>query len=224
MECRIGRGGQRAIPRIWLLSDPIRLPDPSLLLPGLPRGSAVLLRGATMEVARRVARICRARGLALLVSGEGRLALRLGAGLHLPDRAPARNVLPFLLNRRGRLLSAAVHGRPGVARARRVGASVVLVSPAFPTLSHPGVPALGPLRWAALARGCGRPAVALGGMSARAMRRLPGRWAAGWAAIGAFGPVGAVASETQCLREVALKARSRLPWRNPPTHSLPRTQ
>jgi len=180
------------------LSDPIRLPDPSALLPGLPRGSAVLLRGATMEVARRVARICRARGLVLLVSGEGRLALRLGAGLHLPDRAAARNVLPFLLNRRlwnrgGRLLSAAVHGRAGLARARRVAASVVLVSPAFPTLSHPGLRALGPLRWAALARAAGQPAVALGGMSASAMRRLPGHWAAGWAAIGAFVRVGAVA-------------------------------
>jgi len=163
------------------------------LLPGLPRGAAVLLRGPTLEVARRVARICRERRLVLLVSGQGRLALRLGAGLHLPDRATSRDVLPFLLNRRGRLLSAAVHGRAGVTRARRIGAAVVLVSPAFSTLSHPGAPALGGLRWAALARGCGRPAVALGGMSARAIRRLPGRWAVGWAAIGAFGPVARVA-------------------------------
>ncbi len=129
------------------------------------------------------------RGLVLLVSGDGRLALRIGAGLHVPDRAPTRGLLPFLANRRAAWLSAAVHGRAGVARARRLGADVALVSPAFPTESHPGAPALGPMRWAALARGTGRPAVALGGMSARALRRLPRGVAAGWAGIGAWGDV-----------------------------------
>ena len=168
------------------MSDPGRLADPAPLLRGLPRGAAVLLRGAPPEVAARVARLCRRRGLVPLVSGEGRLALRIGAGLHVPDRAPTRGLLPFLLNRRGALLSAAVHGRAGLARARRLGADAVLVSPVFPTASHPGAPALGPLRWAALARAAGRPAVALGGMSARAMRRLPRGLAAGWAGIGVW--------------------------------------
>jgi len=172
-----------------LLSDPIRLPDPTPWLARLPRGAAVLLRGAAPEVAHRVARICRARRLVLLVSAEGRLALRLGAGLHVPDRTPTYGLLPFLLNRRGKWLSAALHGRAGMARARRISADLVLVSPVFPTASHPGAPALGPLRWAALARAAGRPAVALGGMSARGVRRLPRGLAAGWAAIGAWGDV-----------------------------------
>lgn len=200
MRHRIRRGGHRAIPAVWLLSDPLRLPDPAPLLGGLPRGAAVLLRGAPPEVAARVARRCRQRGLVALVSGDGRLALRIGAGLHVPDRAATRGLLPFLLSRRGRLLSAAVHGRVGLARARRIGADAVLVSPAFPTASHPGAPALGALRWAALARGAGRPAVALGGMSARAMRRLPRELAVGWAGIGVWKDV---SSGTQCLREVA---------------------
>ncbi|WP_240782478.1 thiamine phosphate synthase [Roseococcus sp. SYP-B2431] len=190
------------MPALWLLSDPARLPDPTPLLDGLPRGAAVLLRGAAPEVARRVARICRAKGLLLLVSGDGRAALRLGAGLHVPDRAACRNLLPFLLNRRSRLLSTAIHGRIGVARARRLGADAALVSPAFPTESHPGATALGPLRWAVLAGAARRPAVALGGMTALRMRRLPGRRAAGWAAIGAWQQ--SVAHQPQCLREVAL--------------------
>lgn len=150
----------------------------------------MLLRGAAPEVALRVARICRMRGLWLLVSGEGRLALRIGAGLHVPDRAPTRGLLPFLRNRRGAWLSAAVHGRVGVARARRLRVDAVLASPVFPTQSHPGAPALGPLRWAALAKAAGgaagRPAVALGGMSARRFRRLPRALAAGWAGIGVW--------------------------------------
>ncbi|WP_415838706.1 thiamine phosphate synthase, partial [Roseomonas mucosa] len=105
---------------------------------------------------------------------------------HLPDRRPATGVLPYLLARRRDpcrwRLSQAAHGRSGLARARRLGADGVLLSPAFPTASHPGAPALGPLRWAALARRAASSAVALGGMDARSARRLP-NWACGMAAL-----------------------------------------
>jgi thiamine-phosphate pyrophosphorylase len=99
-------------------------------------------------------------------------------------------LLPFLRARRGRglLLTAAVHGRRGLARARRLRADAVLVSPVFPTRSHPGARALGPLRWAALARRAGRPAIALGGIGPGNAGRLP-RWAAGLAAIDGFRPL-----------------------------------
>jgi thiamine-phosphate pyrophosphorylase len=128
----------------------------------------------------------------LLVAGDGRAALAARAGLHLPDRRASLQLLPFLLMRRRAprharpLLSLAVHGRAGVARARRLGADVALVSPAFPTASHPGAPGLGPNRWAALARALPCPAVALGGMDGRTARRIPGCCCAGWAAIGAW--------------------------------------
>lgn len=182
------------MPARWLLSDPARLPDPIPLLGRLPRGAAVLLRGAAPGLIRGVARVARARGLVLLVAGDGRAALAARAGLHMPDRLATRHILPFLLMRRHAAnrarpwLSLAVHGRAGVARARRMGADVALVSPAFPTASHPGTPALGPNRWARLARALPCPAVALGGVTARSARRIPGRWRAGWAAIGAWMP------------------------------------
>lgn len=187
-----GRGG-RVLPRLWLLSDPVRLPDPRAAAERLPRGAGVLARGAAPAVLEGLARLCRRRGLVLLVGGDGRAALRLRAGLHLPDRASARGVLPFLRVRRGgpgwAVLSVAVHGRAGLARGRRLGAELGLVSPAFPTASHPGAPALGVARWAGLAARLGRAAVALGGVSAATAGRLPRRGAgraAGLAAIGAL--------------------------------------
>lgn len=155
------------------------------MLARLPRGAAVLLRDLPDAAARRAARAARRRGLVPVVAGDGRLALALGAGLHLPDRRATRHLLPFLLNRRGRLLSLAVHGRAGVARVRRLRAGAALVSPAFATASHPGAPGLGPLRWAALARGLPCAALALGGMD-RHRARLLGRRAWGWAAIEAW--------------------------------------
>jgi thiamine-phosphate pyrophosphorylase len=180
------------VPRLWLLSDATRLPDPRPLALRLPPGAAVLARDLTPALLRPLAALCRARRLALLVAGEGRLALRLGAGLHLPDRRPTRGLLPFLLARRPRaLLSVAAHGRAGITRGRRIGAGAVLLSPAFASASHPGAPGLGPLRFAALARRVPPrlAVVALGGLTGPRAARLPRR-VAGLAAIGGWAGAG----------------------------------
>jgi thiamine-phosphate pyrophosphorylase len=174
------------------VSDPARLPDPRAAAARLPPGSAVLARGLAPEVLRGLARLARARRLALVVAGDGRLALALGAGLHVPDRYACRGLLAFLVARRqGALLSVAAHGRAGLARARRVRAGVVLLSPAFPTASHPGAPALGPLRWAALAARApgGVAVVALGGIRPDSAARLPRPRLAGLAAVAGLGAV-----------------------------------
>jgi thiamine-phosphate pyrophosphorylase len=177
----------RPLPRLWLFTDPVRLPDPLAAASRLPAGAAVVARGLAVPGLARLAALARRRRLVLLVAGDGRAALRWpGAGLHLADRtSPARHLLPFLAVRaRGapRLLTQAAHGRAGLARGRRVRADAVILSPVFATRSHPGAPALGPLRWAALARPAGRPAVALGGVAGARAARLPRR-AAGLAAI-----------------------------------------
>ncbi len=184
------RARGRILPRLWLLSDPDRLPDPRAAASRLPRGQGVLARSVKRGVLRALARLARARGLMLLVGGDGRAALRVRAGLHVPDRRDARGLLPFLLARRAgapwALLSMAVHGRPALARARRLRPDLGFVSPAFPTASHPGAPALGPLRWGMLAALLPAPAVALGGVGPRTAGRLPLRRVKGLAAIGAL--------------------------------------
>ncbi|GGC27904.1 hypothetical protein GCM10011504_02600 [Siccirubricoccus deserti] len=175
------------LPGLWLLSDPRRLPDPRAAAARLPPGAAVVARDLAPAVLAGLAAVARRRRLLLLVAGEGRLALRHGAGLLLPDRRPTTGLPAFLAARRRHrlVLLAAAHGRAGLARARRLGADAVLLSPVFPTASHPGAPALGPLRWAALAARGGRPAVALGGVAGGNAGRLPAR-TAGLAAIGGF--------------------------------------
>jgi thiamine-phosphate pyrophosphorylase len=184
----IARG--RRLPRLWLVSDPVRLPDPRAAAARLPRGAGVLARGLGLPVMAGLAALGRRRGLGLLLGGAPRAALRHRAGLHLPDRAPPAGLAAFLRARRAgarwAVLTAAVHGRAGLARARRLRADLAFVSPAFPTASHPGAPALGPHRWARLARAAPCGAVALGGVAGGTAGRLPG-WAAGLAAIGALG-------------------------------------
>ncbi|MFM7416733.1 MAG: thiamine phosphate synthase, partial [Alphaproteobacteria bacterium] len=92
----------------------MRLPDPRAAMMALPRGAGVVARGLAPGLLRPVARLARQRGLHLLVAGDGRAALAMRAGLHLPDRRESRGLLPFLMARRAApdhlILSMAAHG------------------------------------------------------------------------------------------------------------------
>lgn len=138
----------------------------------LPRGAGVVARGLAPGLLGPVARLARRRGLRLIIAGDGRAALALGVGLHLPDRRASAGLMPFLLARRARpghlILAMAAHGgQRGAARARRLKPDCLFLSPLFPTQSHPGAPVLGPLRWASLAQGLPAPCMALGGITDR---------------------------------------------------------
>jgi thiamine-phosphate pyrophosphorylase len=180
VKSRRRRDGRAKI--LWLFTDARRLPDPLAAAAALPRGLAgVVLRhdGAPgrAKLGQALARLCRARGLALSVAGDWRLAAALGAGLHLRGgRRPAG--APRYL----RAATSSAHGVAELRRARRAGA-LAFLSPAFATPSHPGTAGLGPCRWGLLARRGGFVA-ALGGIDGRSIRRLPG--CAGAGAIGAL--------------------------------------
>lgn len=79
--------------------------------------------------------------------------------------------------------SAPAHDAREMAAAGRGGADMVLLSPLFPTRSHPGGASLGRVRFAKLARGADMPVIALGGVKREHGRMLRGVGAAGWAAI-----------------------------------------
>jgi len=129
----------------------------------------------------RVAKLCRARRLALVVAGDARLAAALGAGVHLRGgRRAGYSPLPV------RYVTASVHNRAEVTRAKRTGADAMFCSPVFATASHPGARGLGVYGFRALSRAI-RPAkpMALGGIDGKTVRLL-GKHCAGVGAIGAF--------------------------------------
>jgi thiamine-phosphate pyrophosphorylase len=143
-------GRKPRLPDRWLLTDTQRLPDPLPAAAALPRGSGVILRHydwprpQRLVLARALARLCRRHGLVLLVAGDAALALAAGAdGLHLPEGLGhlARGLRRW---RRDWIVTQAAHGAGAVARAAHGGCDAVLVSPVFPTASHPGAPGPGP--------------------------------------------------------------------------------
>jgi thiamine-phosphate pyrophosphorylase len=175
-------------PRLLLVTDEVRLPDPLAAMARLPPGSGVILRHYgtdRRELARAMVSLARRRRLTLLVAGDWRLAADIGAdGLHLPEGLARHGILAGALGwvrRRKALLFVACHGAMALGRARRLGAQAALLSPVFTTASHPGAPVIGPVRFGLWARRAGIPVIALGGMNHQRLRHLP--LAAGMAAI-----------------------------------------
>jgi thiamine-phosphate pyrophosphorylase len=142
----------------------------------LPPGSGVVVRHhATEPAARRrliraVRRIAAVRRLEVVVAGGAP-----GCGTHGAGRAAPLRTWP-------------AHDRRQAIAGVRAGARVLFVSPVFPTRSHPGAPALGPMRAARIGHGLGVTAIALGGMDRRRWLRIRGLGFAGWAAIDALTP------------------------------------
>ena len=153
---------RKPLPELWLVTDARNDAQLECAIAKLPRGSGVIFRhhhlGAGARRARlaQVARWCRRFGHRLESAGEG-----------YGPPAPHRRL-------------ATAHSLREIGRANRWGPAAVLLSPVFPTRSHPGGKPLGTVRFRLLAARSEAPVIALGGMTRKRARQLPGY---AWAAI-----------------------------------------
>jgi len=169
---------RQTFPDLWLLSDERNDAVLESALRRLPRGSGFIYRHYHLPPEERIARwfalrrIARARGHVCVLADDAITALEWGAdGIYGPPRA--------LYPTRGLLTLAGAHDLAEIGLANRARADAVLLSPAFPTRSHPDASALGPVRFRLLATRAQMPVIALGGMNDRTAARLQWpRWAA----------------------------------------------
>lgn len=167
------------LPALWLLSDKRNDAVLETALDRLPRGSGFIYRHYHLPPEMRLARFAtlaqraRRHDHTIVLADSALTAREWGAhGIYGPPRA--------LAPRRDLLLLATAHSLAEIGQANRSGADAVLLSPVFPTRSHPGSRGLGPIRFHELAAHAQMPVIALGGMNPAAARRLG--WPH-WAAI-----------------------------------------
>ena len=182
----------RKLPKRILLTDCDRLADPRDSIRALPAGSGVILRHYSVpnraDLAREILSICRPKKIPLLIAGDAYLAKAVGAnGLHLPEEMLAkksghwRNYLGPKT-----FLCVAAHSPKALCRAAAAAANFVLLSPIFPTKSHPNRKAIGINRFANWVSNSQIPVYALGGVNHKNKNRVLATKAVGWAAVGAF--------------------------------------
>lgn len=173
------------------VTDETRSGDLLALARGLPSGSTLIFRHYHAKdreaLAARLAVLCRTRRIKLFVAGDLSLAMRVRAGLHLPQgmaASPSPRIRLWV--RRGEELTAAAHDRAALSHAARLGARAALLSPVFATASHPGAKPLGLFGFRRLVREAKLPVIALGGIDADTVRQLKGAPISGVAAVGAL--------------------------------------
>ena len=170
----------KTLPALWLISDVRNDAVLERALARLPRGSGLIYRHYHLDGAERLARFralrraAKGRGHAVVLADSALTAREWGAdGIY---GAP-RSLWP---RRAGLIHLATAHSLAELGLAARLGADAALLSPVFPTRSHPGGATLGAVRFRLLARQTRLPVIALGGMSAARARALG--WSH-WAAI-----------------------------------------
>lgn len=180
--------GPAHLPRLWFFTDPARAPDPVAAARALPEGAAVVYRhfGAAERraVAHRLARVCRARRLRLLIGLDAELAVAVQAdGVHLPERA-AHELAALRAAHPHWLLSVAAHSESAIQQAGDADAAIL--SPVFPSRSPSAGAALTLSRAARLARTAPVPVIALGGVTLESAQQLARAGFAGAAGVDLF--------------------------------------
>ena len=182
----------RKLPSRILLTDSVRLSDPRDSVRALPAGSGVILRHYNVPdragLARELLAICRPKKIPLLVAGDACLARTIGAhGLHLPEKMLAQEPSHW---RRWlcpkTLLSVAAHSPKALSKAVAASASFALLSPVFPTKSHPNIKTIGINRFANWTSKSNIPIYGLGGINHQNKNRVLATKAVGWASIDAL--------------------------------------
>ena len=175
-------------PSAFFMTDSARGTTPAHVAT-LPDNTGVIFRDYDhknrTELGRAYKQACQDRGLVFLVAGDAKLAETLAAdGLHMPEHMfiqfpPARH--------EHWMISAACHSKETVLKAAQYGADLAILSPIFPTLSHPDAHPLGLKGLTHTLDASPIPIYALGGIDQNTMAQLPDHpRLAGVAAIGMF--------------------------------------
>lgn len=167
------------LPALWLVSDERNDAQLESALRDLPRGSGFIYRHYHLDGPERyrrfrtLRRVAHGREHLVILADSAMTATEWGAdGIYGAPRA-------LYPRRAGLLHFATAHNLREIGLAGRLGADAVLLSPVYATRSHPGAPALGPVRFRHLARQSQVPVIALGGMTGHGARALNWpRWAA----------------------------------------------
>ena len=167
------------LPTLWLISDARNDAALDKALARLPHGSGLIYRHYHLPDPERflrfraLRRIAKARGHVVILADSALTARAWGAdGIY----GSPRSLTP---RRAGLYHLATAHDMGELGLAARLGADAALLSPVFPTRSHPGGAVMGPVRFRLRARQSRLPVIALGGMTAGRARTLGWpRWAA----------------------------------------------
>jgi thiamine-phosphate pyrophosphorylase len=183
---------QTALPPLFFVTDPARIPHPEDIAANLPEGCGLIYRhfgeAHAPQRARLLRKIAEDQGLTLLIGADAVLAEEVAAhGVHLPERQLAE--APGLRVRHpGWIITAACHAPEILKRHEIEALDAVFISPVFVSQSPSArrVEPLGTKGVRALTEIAPLPVFALGGINCDTIASLRDCGLSGVAAVDAF--------------------------------------
>ena len=172
--------------RLLLISDSSRFDSNQKMLEVIEQAlmggvDGLLLREKHLDSAKLLALASQARELTrkhnakLIIHTQADIAQAVNAdGVHLDSQS--MHEIPKIRTwlSQPMLISASCHNQTELSLAHSIGADFALLSPVFPTPSHPGAPSLGVEQFQALVRQSAIPVIALGGITTKNHNHLNG--------------------------------------------------
>jgi thiamine-phosphate pyrophosphorylase len=180
------------LPPLIFLTERNRFENIFTTLNSIPEQTLVIIRdydlgySERLEYCKKIVEICKARGIKILIGKDPDLAQQVNAdGIHIPEKL-LPNLKQWKRKKSNWLFTTSCHSKSSLKNIDLDIVDAILLSPVFPTKSHPDAEVLGPDRFKNIAASSKISIYALGGINKNNVKNFQGTKVVGFAGIEMF--------------------------------------
>ena len=176
------RSKDNKLPKVIIIFDDELFDKKKLLKLKIPKKSAILLRSyetkKRKKIAKQLLNFCKMKKIKLLIGSDIKLAEDINAdGIHFPEYMVKKNKInwTYIKNVKSNkkwIITTAVHNIQSLKKAEELNIDAALLSPVFPSKSHPNNKSLGLNKFLKIVKKTKLPIYALGGINIKNVKLL----------------------------------------------------
>ena len=176
------RSKDNKLPKVIIIFDDESFDKKKLLKLKIPKKSAFLLRSyetkKRKKIAKQLLNFCKMKKIKLLISSDIKLAEDINAdGIHFPEYMVKKNKINWVIIKNVKsnkkwIITTAVHNIQSLKKAEELNIDAALLSPVFPSKSHPNNKSLGLNKFLKIVKKTKLPIYALGGINIKNVKSL----------------------------------------------------
>ena len=176
------RSKDNKLPKVIIIFDDESFDKKKLLKLKIPKKSAFLLRSyetkKRKKIAKQLLNFCKMKKIKLLIGSDIKLAEDINAdGIHFPEYMVKKNKInwTYIKNVKSNkkwIITTAAHNIQSLKKAEELNIDAALLSPVFPSKSHPNNKSLGLNKFLKIVKKTKLPIYALGGINIKNVKLL----------------------------------------------------
>ena len=176
------RSKDNKLPKVIIIFDDELFNKKKMLKLKIPKKSAFLLRSyqtkKRKKIAKQLLKFCKMKKIKLLIGSDIKLAEDINAhGIHFPEYMIKKNKINWISIKNVKsnkkwIVTTAVHSMRSLKKAENLDIDAVLLSPIFPSKSHPNHKSLGLNKFSKIVKKTKLPIYALGGINIKNVKSL----------------------------------------------------